>query len=407
MNVFRRETHLAPGDPTGPDGWRPTTERTRVTDRRSPLDVWGDRALWAGVSLATAMTASLTAWSAAELLAGPYGQTPDSNVWRLGFGLGLVADILWLIMLLLVRRARAVLRTNSTANKTAWGFAGFSVALIAGHALVDGASVKTFEDFDLWTFILLTFAAFPILTKILWSILFDAFYLTPDPSLAKELDKDARRLLADQIRWSAEESNKRQRMLIDASREQFAKELGLNGTEPATRGSRVELTRDTTARHDTTTPPDTTGHDTKTRQDSGGHRAIPPRPTLPPATSNDTDDTDTDRTRHDSSANAGGQDSDRTTSDTKLTTPADVTKGVRDAIYAELKAKTTDTSVRDICLKAYADGVPPTDTRTLRALAEAHYPKPVTTDLLTKSRKRAEAALAKHIENPAGEGFFP
>lgn len=290
MTLFRREKHLAPGEP-GPDGFRPTVPTTRITDRRSRVDIWGDHALWVGVALATTMNAALTAWSTAGLLAGPYGHTPGFNVWLLGFGLGLVADALWLIMLLLVRRARAVLRTNPAANGAAWAFAFFSVVLIAAHAIVDGASVRAWSDFDLWTVALLAFAAFPILTKILWGVVLDAFYLKPDDSLAQELDMDARCLLADQIRRQAQEHDKRQRQLMEAASRQFAKELGIP-YEPTGERPRVELTRedrdDQDANRDTGhgTGQDnaTPGHDAETRD-----KQAPPYPPLPPSPPNPAD----------------------------------------------------------------------------------------------------------------------
>lgn len=294
MTTFRREKHLTPGE-AGPDGFRPTEERTRITDRRSKLDIIGDRALWGGVALATAVTASLTAWSAAELLSGPYGHGAWSRIWMLGAALGGVADVLWLIMLLLIRRARAVLRTNPAAEKAAWGFAGFSVALIAGHAVIDGAGVKDWDDvLDVWTITLLFFAAFPILTKILWGILFNTFYLRPDAKLAELLDREARIHLSNEIRLEAMHGFERRRSLLHSARKQFCEENGVpfNELDDSDSRIRVELTR---ADHDTATEQDTR-HDTETQQDATARQdtapetrrdalpLAPPRPAVPPAT---------------------------------------------------------------------------------------------------------------------------
>ena len=355
MISFRKETFLAPGNPDS-DGFRPTTRRTRVTRHSSRVDTVSDRARWGGVALVTVLTASLTAWSSAELLASPYGSKSWSPVWLLGLGLGLVADALWIIMLLLQRRARATLRTNLQAEKAGWGFAAVSVVIIAGHALVDGAGIRSWQDFTLWTVVLLVFAVFPILTKTLWSILFDSFYHAPDPELAKRLDEEARLLAADRLRLLAEGDIRRERKYLEAERRQLDDELGLTDDDALPRGG---LTRDdgrgpghqdTATAHDTTTPGE---QDTAPRQDTAPVLPVPSR------------DTRQDTTRR--NLTTGGR--------TALpTSPAAVTPvAAQPDPMAAAPRPTGDghPSVPEVILTALADGVDKDDKNTLRARVEA------------------------------------
>lgn len=400
MNVFRRETYLAPGDPTGPDGFRPTTERVRITHNPNRLDTWGDRALWAGVALATAMTASLTAWSAAELLARPYGHAPGSNVWLLGLGLGLVADILWLIMLLLVRRARAILRTNPAADKAGWGFAVVSVGLIAGHALVDGAGTKDWDDIvDVWTITLLLFALFPILTKILWAVLLDTFYLKPDSALAEQLDKEARKILADKISQNAREDFKRQQMLMLAARKQFAEELGIpfDELDDGKSRPRVELSRtdrDSETAQDTrqdaeTRQGETAGQDTAPATPQRDIRTFaPPRPAAPPVTPS-------------------------------LGQPASITPAAEQQDTTEHGSRSTvsprpvragQPSIRDTVLAALNEGIPETDDQALRArVEEVHGPireKAADGEVKAGSYRKGRARAIDAWHKRTGEGQY-
>lgn len=383
MISLRKESYLAPSDEAEADGFRPTARKTRVTRHTSRIDTIADRAMWGGIALVTTLTASLTAWSAAELLASPYDSDPWSPVWTLGLGLGLVADTLWIIMLLLVRRARAMLRTNPQAEQAGWGFAAVSVIIIAGHALVDGADIRSWGDFTLWTVILLVFAVFPVLTKLLWTVLLNSFYHAPDPELATQLDEEARLLAADRLRLVAEGEIKRERQLLTAERRQLDKELGLADEESAGR-PQVELTRD---QRDTRQDTGTGKQDTTPRQDAATTSVLP----VPSR------DTQQDTTRR--------RDLDTITDRTALpSSPAAVTPAAaqNDPQKPTTSGRTGQPSVRDTILTALREGVSEDDDETLSArVAEAHGE--VKRGSYRKSRSRA---IEAH-RTTAGEGFYP
>lgn len=347
MFRFVAEKYLAPGDTPEADGFRPTTEKTRIARQASRIDQWSDRLMWGGIALVTVLTASLTAWSSAELLSTPYGDDA-CGVWWLGLGLGLVADTLWIIMLLLVRRARANLRTNYQAERAGWGFAAVSVFVIAGHALIDGAGIRSLDDFTLKTVVLLVFSAFPILTKVLWTVLLSSFYLPPDEDLAKELDNDARRLEADRLRLIAQGDNARMRQLLTAERQQLNAELGLD--ERDTERPRVDLSRDD--QHDTTPRHRDTGHDTTTPRYDATVPVLPRGPRR-------------DTTRHTPAIDTN----------TPPTRPAPVTPAAAQHPQPQPQprkapGRSGQPSVKQVILEALRDGVDVDDKTTLRARVE-------------------------------------